>query len=62
MRTPAEIEHAWAVNGVVAQAGGARTATTGEVDETSPAGLSAPQIEAIHPHRHLLLSNNDRAA
>jgi hypothetical protein len=65
MRTPVEVEHAWATNNQArAEAAGAKTATTGEVHEASSSGLSAPMTEAIHPHHHLLNnnSNNDHAA
>jgi putative transposase len=65
MRTPAEVEHAWAANNpAIDQARGAKTATTGEVDEAA-AGLFAPQLPAIHPNHHLLNnknSSNDQAA
>jgi hypothetical protein len=64
MRTPAEAEHAWAANNhAMAEAAGAKTATPGEVHGTSPSGLSAPTIEAIHPNHHLLNNHsNDHAA
>ena len=64
MRTPVEVEHAWAANKhAMTEAAGAKTATTGEVHETSPSGLSAPTIEAIHLDHHLLNNNsNDQAA
>ncbi len=64
MRTPLEVEHAWTANNhAMAEAAGAKTATTSEVDERSPSGLSAPTIEAIHPNHHLLNNNsNDQAA
>jgi transposase InsO family protein len=64
MRTPAEMERAWATtNHAMTEAAGAKTATTAEVHETSSSGLSAPTIEAIHPHHHLLNNNsNDQAA
>jgi putative transposase len=61
MRTPAEVEHVWATNNpAIIEAGSAKTATTGEVDEAAAAGLFAPRIEAIHPNHHLL--NNNKAA
>jgi putative transposase len=64
MRTPAEVEHAWAANKhAMTGAAGAKTATTGQVHQTSPSGLSAPTIEATHLHHHLLNNNsNDHAA
>jgi putative transposase len=64
MRTPAEVEHAWAANKhAMAEAAGAKTATTGEVHEAAPSGLSARQIQAIYPNHHLLNDNsNDQAA
>jgi hypothetical protein len=58
MRTPAEVEHVWATNNpAIIEAGSAKTATTGEVDEAAAAGLPAPRIEAIHPNHHLLTNN-----
>lgn len=63
MRTPIEVEHAWSTNNhATAETAGAKTATTGEVHQTDPSGLSAPTIEAIHPHHHLLNDSNDQAA
>ena len=64
MRTPAEVEHAWAANNHArAEAAGAKTATTGEVHETARSGLSAPMSEAIHLNHHLLKNTiNDNAA
>ena len=62
MRTPAEVEHAWATNNDATGAGGAKTATTGEVHETPSSGLSAPTIQAIHPNHHLNDDSNDQAA
>lgn len=63
MRTPVELEAAWHVkNGVVAQAGGARTAPTGQVDERSSSGLSDRQTQAVHQDHHHLLDNTDKAA
>jgi hypothetical protein len=63
MRTPAEVDHAWAAdNRQIAEAALAKTATSGKVDETSAAGLAAPRTEAIHPHNHLQPNNNDKAA
>lgn len=64
MRTPVEVEHAWAAyKPAMTEAAGAKTATTGEVHETSPSGLLAPTIEAIYPNHHLLNNNsNDQAA
>jgi Integrase core domain len=64
MRTPTEAEHAWAANKhAMADAASAKTATTGEVHETSSPGLSDPTTEAIHPNHHLLNNNsNDHAA
>lgn len=64
MRTPVEVEHAWAAyKPAMTEAAGAKTATTGEVHETSPSGLLAPTIEAIYPNHHPLNNNsNDQAA
>jgi transposase InsO family protein len=64
MRTPAQVEHAWTADKhAMAEAAGAKTATTGQVHETSPSGLCAPTIQAIHPNHHLLNNNsNDHAA
>ena len=64
MRTPVEVEYAWAANKhAMTEAAGAKTATTGEVHDRSSSGLSAPTIEAIHPNHHLLNNNsNDQAA
>jgi hypothetical protein len=64
MRTPSEIEAAWADtgNGVVAQAEFAKTTPTVLVDEGAAARLSALRTEPIeqtHQHQHL---NNDQAA
>ena len=61
MRTPAEVERAWTADTQIDRPAAAKTATTGQVDETSAAGLSAHPIAAIHPHHHLL-NNNDQAA
>ncbi len=64
MRTPLEVEAAWAAteNGVVAAAGLAKTAPTAVVDESAAIGLSDPRSQPIaHNHQHLLL-NNDQAA
>jgi hypothetical protein len=50
MRTPAEVEHAWATNRhAMTEAAGAKTAAPGKVHQTAPSGLSAPTTEAIHP-------------
>jgi putative transposase len=64
MRTPIEIEHAWTLNnGVISQAGGARTATDGEVDDTSPLVSLLPRSRPSHPHHHHLTNTtNDQAA
>jgi putative transposase len=64
MRTPSEIEAAWAAgdNGAVARARIAKTAPTVLIDERADAGLSALRTEPIeHTHQHQLL-NNDQAA
>jgi transposase InsO family protein len=62
-RTPVEVEHAWAADTrAMTEAAGAKTATTGKVHDTSSSGLSAPTIEAIHPHHHSLNNSNDHAA
>lgn len=64
MRTPSEIEAAWATgdNGAVARSRIAKTAPTVLVDEGPAAGLSALRTEPIEQtHQHLLL-NNDQAA
>jgi transposase InsO family protein len=63
MRTPVEVEHAWAANNhAMTEAAGAKTAKAGEVHETSPSGLLAPAVEAIPPNHHLLNNSNDQAA
>jgi putative transposase len=64
MRTPAEVEHAWAASKhAMTEAAGAKTATTGEVHDTSSSGLSETTTEAIHFNHHLLNNNsNDHAA
>jgi hypothetical protein len=64
MRTPVEVEHAWATNiQARAESAGAKTATTGEVHEASRSGLSAPPPEANYPNHHPLNNNsNDHAA
>jgi putative transposase len=64
MRTPAEIEADWAAvkNGIPVAGDPARTASQAPADERSVAGLSGPEVQAIHPdhqHQHLY---NDQAA
>jgi transposase InsO family protein len=61
MRTPAEVERAWAADTQIDHATAAKTATTGHVDGTSAAGLSAHPTAAIHPN-HDRLNNHDQAA
>jgi hypothetical protein len=64
MRTPYEIESAWtaAARSQDAQAGFARTAPAGSVDEGSAAGLSEVREQPVElDHQHLQL-NNDQAA
>jgi hypothetical protein len=64
MRTPAEIEAAWAAakNGVVDQEGGAETAPTVLVVKHADPGLSEARTETVQTnHQHLLLKNNNAA-
>jgi putative transposase len=63
MLTPTEAEAAWFVkNGVVVQAGGARTAPTGLVHESAEAGLSEAQTEPVHLTHQDLPNNTNQAA
>jgi Integrase core domain len=64
MRTPSEIEAAWAAgdNSAIARARIAKTAPTVLIDDSVAPVLSALRIEPIeHTHQHQLL-NNDQAA
>jgi transposase InsO family protein len=64
MRTPAEVEAAWAAtqNDVADESDPARTAPTVLVLEHADPGLSEAQTETVHPdHQHLLLNHNNAA-
>jgi hypothetical protein len=64
MRTPAEVEAAWAAtrNDVADESDPARTAPTVLVLEHADPGLCEAQTETVHPdHQHLLMNNNNAA-